>query len=82
MVGILLSVCACNVIAAQEPDVAKDVATKQVADIKTEKKQTDVTETNNKTQPTLFTVSSEKLFDVISARAKQLAANEYIPPQD
>ncbi len=85
LVGILLSVCACNVIAAQEstePEVAADVATKQVADLKTEKKQTDVTEIQSDTQPTLFTVSSEKLFDVISARAKQLAANEYIPPQD
>ncbi|MFY8326505.1 glucan biosynthesis protein [Pseudoalteromonas sp. ZZD1] len=85
LVGILLSVCACNAIAAQEPkepDVATDIVTKQVTTQEPEQKQTEVTEIQSNTQPTLFTVSSEKLFDVISARAKQLAANEYIPPQD
>ncbi len=85
LAGILLSVSACNVIAAQEakePVVTAELEVKASENQKTVENQLEAATAKPEKQPTLFTVSSEKLFDVISARAKQLAATEYVPAKE
>ncbi|MBB1397335.1 glucan biosynthesis protein G [Pseudoalteromonas sp. SG44-8] len=55
--------CACNVSAAEQPITKSDADTADAVPT---------------TQPTLLTIPSEKLFAVVTARAKQLAAKDYV----
>ncbi|WP_248290921.1 glucan biosynthesis protein [Pseudoalteromonas arctica] len=63
LLGALLTLCACNISAAEQPITKSDADT------------TDIVPT---TQPVLLTIPSEKLFAVVTARAKQLAAKDYV----
>ncbi|WP_259401940.1 glucan biosynthesis protein [Pseudoalteromonas sp. SG41-1] len=63
LLGALLALCACNVSAAEQPITKSDADTADAVPT---------------TQPTLLTIPSEKLFAVVTARAKQLAAKDYV----
>ncbi|HEA17299.1 MAG TPA: glucan biosynthesis protein G [Pseudoalteromonas prydzensis] len=70
VLAALLALCVCNVSAAEEPITQPDTPVPA-------KKPDTVTPVSVK-KPTLLTIPSERLFEVITARAKQLAANDYI----
>lgn len=72
VLAALLTLFVCNVSAAEEPIKQPETATPVPA-----KKPDTVTPASVK-KPTLLTIPSESLFEVITARAKQLAANDYV----
>ena len=72
VLATLLALYICNVGAAEEPITPPETVTAEPA-----KKPDTVTPVSVK-KPTLLTIPSERLFEVITARAKQLAANDYV----
>ena len=72
VLAALLTLFVCNVGAAEEPTKQPEVAASVP-----NKKSDSVTSAPVK-KPTLLTIPSERLFEVVTARAKQLAANAYV----
>ncbi|CAM4167307.1 glucan biosynthesis protein [Pseudoalteromonas ostreae] len=65
LLGALLTLCVCNVSATQDNPVT----------------QAEPISASPIKQPTVLTIPSEQLFEVITSRAKQLAEKAYIPDQ-
>ena len=72
VLAALLTLFVCNVGAAEEPTKQPEVA------ISVSDKKSDTVTSVPVKKPTLLTIPSERLFEVVTARAKQLAANAYV----
>ncbi|MDQ9091979.1 glucan biosynthesis protein G [Pseudoalteromonas haloplanktis] len=72
VLSALLALSVFNAGAAEEPTKKPEAAAPVAA------KKPDTAAPVSVKQPTLLTIPSERLFEVITARAKQLAANDYV----
>ncbi len=82
--GVLLAMSAGHSYAVEDPDQPKATETEQTA-VKvqaTENEKQQVKENAAELKPAMITIPQEKLFEVITARAKKLASEPYVAPKE
>ncbi|MEM7389935.1 MAG: glucan biosynthesis protein D, partial [Pseudomonadota bacterium] len=83
--GVLLAMSAGHSYAVEEPDQPKVTETEQTAaEVQaTENEKQQVKDTTAvELKPAMITIPEEKLFEVITARAKKLASEPYVAPKE